>query len=386
MANESLVHSVNVAGPDATHVIAIGVGAYDHLTGANPGPVSPHAEGMGQLTSAPTSVTSFVDWIVTKFSNPKELASVRLLAAGVPGDKYTNPKTGQEHAVERATIDNVKKAVREWKAAGDSSLGNLMVFYFVGHGIASGTLQSLLLADFGADDNAPLEGAVDFMSMRVGMSRCKARQQLYFIDACRAFPRKLLTAGLAGDPIIVAGLGTAIPEAIEAPVFYSTLLGQEAYGRPGKSSVFTEALLCSFRGAASDNSAGEWRVHTSGLLDALTFYMRRADENYELVQKPTTSDTSVIYLHQLNADPVLPVLLRCDPPEANAHVEFVYSLNGGAPMKHKGGPMDVEIPFGSYMFDWTFPNLPPGLPYQKVTQSQLLIPPGFSPAPRRVVP
>jgi hypothetical protein len=383
MANESLVHTANVAG-DATHVIAIGVGAYDHLVGANPGPVSPHGEGMGQLTSAPISVTAFTDWVISRYRNPKELASVRLLGSGLPGGVYKNPRTSQSYNVPPATMKNVKQAIREWKAAGDASLSNLLIFYFVGHGIASGTLQSLLLGDFGEDDNAPLENAIDFTAMRVGMQRCKARQQVYLVDACRAISRKLLAGGYSGDPIIQPGLDAAIAEPWEAPVFFSTLLGQEAYGRPGKTSVFTEALLRSFRGSASDNSVGEWRVHTSGIIDALRFYMRRADEDYELVQIPTSSDTSVIFLHQLDAKPMLPVLLRCDPPEANAHVKFSYRSNGDPPTVKKGGPLDVEVPQGDYQFDWTFPDPPPGAMYQNFTQSQLVIPPGFNPPPRKV--
>jgi hypothetical protein len=65
-------------------------------------------------------------------------------------------------------------------------------------------------------------------------------------------------------------------------------------------------------------------------------------------------------------------------------VEFSYRSNGDPPTVKKGGPLDVEVPQGDYQFDWTFPNPPPGAMYQNFTQSQLVIPPGFNPPPRKV--
>ena len=127
MADESVVHSAIIAGP-ATHVIAIGVGAYAHLANGS-GVESPHGEGMGQLTSAPLSAKAFTDWVIGNFDDARPLASVRLLASGLPNDKYTNPKTATQHDVQRATLDNVKKAVREWKAAGNTNPQNLLLFY-----------------------------------------------------------------------------------------------------------------------------------------------------------------------------------------------------------------------------------------------------------------
>src|SRR3954465_78759 len=105
MPNESVVHSAAAAGP-ATHVIAIGVGAYAHLANGS-GPESPHGEGMGQLTSAPLSVKAFTDWVIENFDDARPLASVRLLASGLADEEYTNPKTHAKHAVQRATLANV---------------------------------------------------------------------------------------------------------------------------------------------------------------------------------------------------------------------------------------------------------------------------------------
>ena len=201
------------------------------------------------------------------------------------------------------------------------------------------------------------------------MQRCKAREQVYFIDACRAISGKLLEGGYSGDPIIQPGLGAKIPEPWIAPIFYATLLGQEAYGRPASASVFTEALLSSFRGAASRNNVGQWRITSTGITEALNLYMNRVDDDYELVQIPSSNEASVIFLHSLDGDPVLPVLLRCDPSDANAHVEFSYGRKGSARSTKRGGPLDVEVPPGDYLFDWSFPTAPAGAAYQPFSLS-----------------
>lgn len=385
MPNESVVHSVAVAGP-ATHVIAIGVGAYTHLANGS-GVESKHGEGMGQLSSAPLSVKAFTDWVIGNFDDTRPLASVRLVASGLPNDEYTNPKTQAKHAVPRATMANAKQAVREWKAAGHADEQNLLIFYFVGHGIASGALQSLLLEDFGASDDAPLEAAIDFFELHGGMIRCAARNQIYFVDACRAIPGSLLAGGDAGDGIIQKGLmdyASAKPRI--GPIFFATLLGQEAYGRPGDVSVFTDALLRSFDGAGADDSEGPWRLRTTMLLTALDYYMKRLVEQYEVLQIPIAQDATPLYFHTLPGPARVPVLLRCSPEAAHPHAVFKVQPQGGAPELRPGGPLDIKLPTGNYRFDCTFPALPAGVAYVEKSLDQHVHPPYFNPQPLKVTP
>lgn len=384
MARESVIHEVPVQGP-ATHVIAIGVGAYDHLEDGS-GTTSRYSEGMGQLTSAPVSVCAFVDWVIREFHNPhKPLASVRLVASGLSNDSYRHPLTGDEVRVPKATKEEVRKAIVEWKAEGDKSEENLLIFYYVGHGLAKGALQSLLLSKFGADDDWPLDDAIDFTQLRVGMQRCEARQQLYFIDACRAISDKLLGHGYAGQPIIQPGLnGYRGDRACEAPVYFATLLGEDAYARPKKPTVFTDALLRSFRGAASDDAEGDWRVRTTNLTTALDFFMRRARESgLEILQKPSSTDTSAFFFHYLRKPPEIPVVLRCDPQAAHEHVVFEYPVSGVVQRK-SGGPLEVELETGQYQFAYSFPTAPPDAGYRGSTVSRYLYPPYFSPPPLKV--
>ncbi len=385
MANEALVHSDNVQGP-ATHIIAIGVGSYDHLDGGT-GRTTSHGEGMGQLTSAPVSLAAFADWAIRSFRHgEKPLASVRLVASGLPQGRYRHPVDNRDFDIPEATLPNVRQAISEWKAAGDSDERNLLIFYFVGHGIAMGAEQSLLLGDFGADDNAPLDGAIDFMKMRVGMQRCQARQQVYFVDACRAISDRLLGGGYGGQPIIQPGLqGYRGEVACEAPVYFATLLGDEAYGRPAQISIFTDALLRSFRGAGSDEAEGDWRIRTTNLTTALDFFMRRARERgLEIIQKPASTDASAFFIHYLPGRPEVPVVLRCDPKAAEQHVVFQYADESGQVTDSTTGPLDVDLPEGRYRFSCSFPAAPQGAGYRAASLSQYLHPPYFSPPPLKV--
>ena len=177
-----LIHSNSVRGP-ATHVIVIGVGAYPHLIGGSDALCNDH-DGMRQIESPPISAKSFAKWLIENFNNPdKPLATVSLLLSESIPEKFQNPKTGQNLDVKVATFKNVFKAIKKWKARGDQNPGNLLIFYFCGHGISQGLDTSLLLADFGQDEDNPLANAIDFRKFYLGMDQCAALQQCFFIDA-----------------------------------------------------------------------------------------------------------------------------------------------------------------------------------------------------------
>jgi hypothetical protein len=171
-----------------------------------------------------------------------------------------------------------------------------------------------------------------------------------------------------------------------APIFFATLLGQDAYGRPGETSVFTDALLRSFDGAGADDSEGPWKLRTTMLLAALDFFMRRADEQYEVLQIPTSQDTTPFFFHRLPGEARVPVLLRCDPETAHAHAEFNIVPQNGAPEIRKGGPLDIKLPSGNYRFDCRFPAKPPGLALIDTSLDKHVHPPYFSPQPLKVSP
>jgi hypothetical protein len=186
----------------------IGVGDYPHLNGGS-GTLTKQHDGMEQLTSPPISARKFASWLMSeKFQNPnKPLASVALLLSEAVPAPFVDPAhPAKKIKVAKANSTNVRLAIQQLFRQGDEHTSNLLIFYFCGHGIATGTDTALLLSDYGANPLNVLEGAIDFRRLRIGMGRCRASEQCFFIDACRASTDSLIEeVGHAGQVIIGGG-------------------------------------------------------------------------------------------------------------------------------------------------------------------------------------
>jgi hypothetical protein len=358
------VHSVQVDGA-ATHAIVIGVSHYPHLN-AGGGRPSLAREGMGQLSSPSVSARALATWLIQNLNDPsKPLGSVSLLLSEKRMRPFEHPASRSRINVQRATISTIGAALAEWKSAGDEDEDHRLLFYFCGHGIAQGTDIALLMADFGADQNDALRGALDFVRFRAGMDACAARQQVYFVDACRASSDTLIGAmGRAGDPVIAPNPNAPRPSAPRlAPVYYSTLAGQNAFGRAKKPSVFTDALLRSLAGAGADDTNGDWRVETTQLNRAIEAYMQRAIESGQRrAQVPATTELSRFDLHFLATAPVVPAIVQCWPPEDTKKARLGWAPEGQLPQVTRppaARPWELELPFGTYDFSAEFPAAPP---------------------------
>jgi hypothetical protein len=348
------VHQRAVDGP-ATHAIVIGVGDYPHLAGGQ-GALSPHHDGMGQLTSPPVSARRIAHWLIDKLDDPaKPLASVALLLSERRRRPFRNPATRVETAVQPATIDNVDAALNEWRAAGDESPDNRLLFFFSGHGIAQGPDTALLLADFGARRHNALDGAIDFGEFHLAMDTCAARQQCYFVDACRASSDTLIeTLRYKGRPIFQADVRQPRPAGPrEAPTYYSTLAGEDAYGRAKKPSPFTEALLHSLDGAGADDSEGDWRVSTTRLKEAIDYEMKRVvDAGGRRIQVPATNDLTTFFLHHVAGTPKATVFVGCRPEQAAEDADLTCVSGGRIRARREPAPgeWEVRLPAGTYEF------------------------------------
>jgi hypothetical protein len=360
-----LVHEVPVVGRPGTHVLIIGVGRYPHLIGGETPCQNP--DGMGQLSSPPISARELAAWFVAGYNDPgKELASVALLLSEADPQPFRNPKTNEPFDIEDATGDNAEAAIREWRDRADSDPGNRLFFYFCGHGVCEGEDMALLTSDFCSDDHNPLQGAIDFRRLRGGLKKCKASEQVFFIDACRANSDVLIgdSDGWAGRVPLLPGRRPAdLPRELAVP-YYATLAGDQAYARENSVSLFTEALLRSLRGAASDDPegpAGDWRVNTTRLQEAIDHFMKEPVFAGAIagVQVPVAGQLPVFVFHRLTGPPEVPVYVGCEAPGDNALAEFV-CLQGGAERARRAladvDPADPQrewslpLPFGDYGF------------------------------------
>jgi len=357
---ESLVFQKESAGP-ATHALVIGVGDYPYLPGgrskkkfANPG-------GMGQLRSPPSSARAFARWLIEEYHHPsKPLKSLSVLLSD-PGSntfEFTEGKTSRSVAVPAATASECQRAVTEWHERGNRDPAHLLIFYFCGHGIAALPDLALLLSDFGEKPSAALDGAIDFRRLRQNMEECAAREQCYFVDACREGSDVIIkNSGFAGQPIIHASgafNGTGLQR--QAPVFYSTLAGSPAYGQPGQMSLFTEALLRGLRGAGCSDEQGPWRVQTTFLLHALNRLMNDTSQRLSMPQEQITpaDDLSLIELNVVD-QPVVPVVVSCSPESANRKAILTY--RNGKKSQQRGPAAEawrLQLLVGDYDFEAKF--------------------------------
>ena len=383
-----LVDENEVVGA-ASHAIVIGVEAYPHLNGGR-GPLTPRHDGMKQLTSPGVSARALASWLIADLEDPaKPLASVALLLSETNPQPFLNPRTGANYPVEEAIIANAKQALADWKARGAHPEDRLL-FYFCGHGIGSGSRLALLLADFGCNEDNALEAAIDFNRFWLGMERCPARQQCFFIDACRTRSETVLGAdGYLGDPIVIPDarkLPIPSPPPREAPIYYSTLLGQGAFARLRQPTPFASALLWALGGGGSDDNEGNWQVSTTGLKRAIDFSMDRAFEaGARRLQIASTDHLTTFYFHRLSGRPNATVFVGCRPEDATAFAELSYVSGGSLKVQRAPAPEDWELVLqtGQYEFIARFV---PGAPYAGTARKQWYVTPPYRKVRLEVTP
>jgi Caspase domain len=352
-----LVHLEGAAVP-GTHVLVIGIGKYPHLIGGQD--QATFTDGMRQLSSPPVSARAFATWMIQDYHFPgRQLASLSLLLSEAAPQPFANPKTGLCYDVAVAEIDPILTAVKEWKARGDSSPDNRLIFYFCGHGISESDDMALLAADFNGDDNNPLNQALDMRQLMLGLAKCKASEQVFFMDACRSSSDTLLSrSGMyAGQVPFLPGTRPAEwPRRFWLP-YYATLAGEMSHAIPDKISLFTDALLRGLQGVGSDNPEDDvWRVSTGRLQEAIHHFMTQPTFAGKLagVQVPTVKELPIFDLHQLVKPPVVPVYVGCRDPVYNQTAEFRCLRQGQLCNQRPAGGSDPDDPFAEWPVNLEF--------------------------------
>jgi hypothetical protein len=255
-------------------------------------------------------------------------------------------------------------AITAWKERGNSNAGNLLIFYFCGHGITEGTDTALLLSDFGSNRQNCLDGALDFRRLCLGLQRCRATEQCFFVDACRSRSGTLADAqGYAGRVVLLPGRRDPTWEKpVRAPIFYATFDGAKAYGLPGQPSLYSQALLKAFSGWGADDEDGTWRVTTNRLCEAVENAVARKAQEFDRLQLTTADGMTKFYLHHLMGQPLVPVYVKSEPPLASiCDSNLTYGTSGSAlqpaPSNGRcGTDWEIETPAGTYDFAASFPT------------------------------
>jgi hypothetical protein len=148
------------------------------------------------------------------------------------------------------------------------------------------------------------------------MNQCTAKNQVFFIDACRSQTDiTRYSPSFAGRPIKSP---SALTTAKDQTVFWSTRAGANAQGTKRKPSFYTETLLAGLRGMGADNSLAPWQVSTVSLAGAIKIDMRRRALN----QAPPADPNDMFVLNDIVGAPRVPVSVICLPEALRPKVKL----------------------------------------------------------------
>lgn len=358
------------------HAFVIGVGDYPHLNGGIVGSLALDPLGLSQVTTPRFTAPAIAKWLLRDYKNAQcPLGSLEVLVS--PGGQIALPGGGQADA-QRATMTNVEQSFAAWQARCSKHADNIALFYFCGHGLHKGE-QFLLPEDFG-NPRLPKrwKNCINFDGMRVGMRRCPAQTQLFFVDACRETPFGMLTQlTVEGDPLID---GAGVDDTVGcSAAYYATAQGKQAYGPANGVTFFGEAVLSCLNGVAGLNKLGKWIVDSYSLGNALGQVMAQMARRHRLPLTCNPDVTGMARIHEAKAPRVM-VSVECTSEAANLAAEI--ALRRGAvqflcgPGQPK--PMVEEVEAGDWDVDVRFPGGQfPATPPRSYT----LMPPVFEGVP-----
>lgn len=374
----------------STHVLIVGVDDYKHLPREDGGgpQVAGHeyAPGLTKISTAAPSAQRLANWFLNGFTNPQRpLGSLDVLLSTGAFSEGAKPPT----AVATPTFENLKTAFRQWRDRCAAHDNNHAIFYFCGHGFEESS--HYLLPEDALDDPGDVTGKfIDFDATLTLMGQCRARAQLYFVDACRSpFSKRLqdirkaameaaINQGQAPRPLGKALLGNEAGPFFEPrnAVIYKSAgrKGAPAKSRRGQESYFVEALIECLKnfGAANDFGSGEHWVRIESLRDALQERMRRSSRKNSLEEvgfdfDPFRFNPNLNPDLHLIASPIVQTKIQLDP--SSRHTETTIELEG--PKKYScppgPGPWEHEMEPGIYDVTFNFdPPLPKRGPMKKV--------------------
>lgn len=293
-----------------THALVVGVGEYPWLLGGSK-PLFVNHEGMAQLTSAPQSAMAFATWLANDYHSTNYPLRTLELLLSAPAQPTFEPTPGAGPKVpKRALFNNFRTAVVDWHSRLGSS--DRAIFYFCGHGLGAGLQHTLVLEDYGKHAPTIMSYAFDFSKFHVAMARAAALEQCYFIDACRVASGQLMQSlGTYGDPILTPS-GSLPSPARKQPVFFATRPGGTAYGIPGSTSLFTEALFRTMKGAGAVRAPGNhWEIRPSALQGGLHHHLAELTRLHGADQSCSADAVTDYALHELPGVPSVPVVVNC---------------------------------------------------------------------------
>lgn len=240
-----------------THVLIIGVSRYRHLPGGEEPTETAANLNMLQLSGAARSASEFAAWMMKEYRNPiAPLSSLRVLLSPAPTEQVNQSVADLMKETTTATAANVRRELREFRAACNHHRNNVAVVYVAGHGVQfSKNGATVLLHDCGSDAfNNILDGAIDMASVHEGFNHSDTAQtQFWFVDACR---QKVAVADQLWDMQAGIRLDSPVGFAQSNSMFLASVTGAPAFGHKGGPTLFNEVLMSGLRGGIACSPSG----------------------------------------------------------------------------------------------------------------------------------
>jgi hypothetical protein len=335
------------------HILLVGVDSYPHLSGAASDALGLR-DDLPELDAPSHSCALLGDWFSSgNLKHPRlPVRSIDVLATATHSQALRDKKI----LLEPPTFENVRLAITRWHTLGEASADNLLLFYFCGHGLQSGTnTHSLLCADFGAHALSPFDHAIHYEGLELGMRACAAQSQIFMIDACRtAHPQMMRDYSGPGQAVI----GRRPPEdmvRVSQSVIWATSGGARAWAYNRNPSMFAQAFVKCLKGGAAINDTGTGiPVATAGSIkEAMAQWISAIAESPQEPQLAQPTGKSFIF-HQFRANLKVPVVVKCTPADETKQANLSCNPKDGGLKRQKSSPRSgrwlLDLPRGSYTF------------------------------------
>jgi hypothetical protein len=176
----------------------------------------------------------------------------------------------------------------------------------------------VLLEDFNAEPDRRMERTLSVVEARSGLAGPSApKRQFWFLDACQPLPERrggieLRSAGLPGWN------GHILEHTDVSPIYLSAATGTLAFGKPGKGTLFSEALEdCLELRAVGLGDAGDWVINDTTLGRRLKERVAALAQEANAVQAADFGGRpGEVPFHVLPSPPRVPVTVSVAPDAA----------------------------------------------------------------------
>lgn len=344
MAHEVVVDNQVPVDRPAVHALIVGVGRYADAS-------------VGGLAGAAPSAIAFAEWLMGKQALPGLVLGSLDVLASRPGDA---PVVWRGRALAEPDCAGLQAAIDGWHARAAGNPDNLAVFYFCGHGVEMGGLQSLMLADLNLASADPFGNAIAFDEFVRGMDSCGARRQLFVLDACRELPvgfNRWDDVVALGRPFVRFNFKLRAGMAPRSHVVLQATSATQKAWAGEQRGWFTDALLAVLEGPAGDNrfSADEhqYPVNTRDIAPTIEWLVRNEFLTAPAgPQAPVRNGSGDFDIH-LPTQPVVPVVVTRAAPDTNVGARFVAARAGAEVATHDctdARPWRAALDIGDYEF------------------------------------